>query len=359
MLLIKNGAELNSTDDAGETPLHYAVRNKSLQLVKLLIEHKAPANIKNTDGLTPKDLAVKNNDTRILKYFTEHFTVPLHKAIEAGDIKTVSQLINDGADINAELPAERTSSIFAQGVSATDMLLNDLHKIISMNGLKDRHITPLHRAIRLNRKEIFDLLLKHNADLKKTNTLLQTPLHYAAGWDRPLMAKALIEKGADVNKKDLYRNTPLHFACNNTLGIVQTCVNNGAKTDNKNIYGESPLFNAVSSSTDTRIVEFLLQKGCALKTKDRYNNTLMHKAVAGKNKTMLRYLIGRGININATNSAGETALFVAVAENIRPLVTLLLLNWAKPGIKNNHGQTAIDVARNDLVKRTLLRYKEN
>lgn len=47
MALIKNGANVNSTNNQGNTPLHYAVAYNLSNLTDLLVESGANENIKN------------------------------------------------------------------------------------------------------------------------------------------------------------------------------------------------------------------------------------------------------------------------------------------------------------------------
>lgn len=56
-VLINNGAELNSTQSGGQTPLHHAVGRKSVKLVDTLIEAGADPFLKDLTGRSAADLA--------------------------------------------------------------------------------------------------------------------------------------------------------------------------------------------------------------------------------------------------------------------------------------------------------------
>ncbi len=56
--LIKEGADVNTKDQNGETPLHYAAQNGSTHIAKLLIANSAVVNAKNNNNETPLCCAI-------------------------------------------------------------------------------------------------------------------------------------------------------------------------------------------------------------------------------------------------------------------------------------------------------------
>jgi ankyrin repeat protein len=58
--LVKAGAEPNALDANGSSPLHRAVRNRTLPVVQSLVEHGADPLLRNGSGSTPLHLAVRN-----------------------------------------------------------------------------------------------------------------------------------------------------------------------------------------------------------------------------------------------------------------------------------------------------------
>ena len=55
--LIENGADVNLTDNQGQTPLHYAAANGHIAMAQLLIENGANVNLTDNQGQTPLDYA--------------------------------------------------------------------------------------------------------------------------------------------------------------------------------------------------------------------------------------------------------------------------------------------------------------
>jgi ankyrin repeat protein len=56
-LLLEHGADPNTQDEYGDTPLHWAAFGDNVEVVKLLLEYGADPTVKDKDGRTPLDLA--------------------------------------------------------------------------------------------------------------------------------------------------------------------------------------------------------------------------------------------------------------------------------------------------------------
>lgn len=66
--LLKKGANVNSCDENGNTPLLYAVASDDFDLVKLLVENKADLDLSNNCGETPLDVAQDRCFNKIKDY---------------------------------------------------------------------------------------------------------------------------------------------------------------------------------------------------------------------------------------------------------------------------------------------------
>ncbi|MBP3546584.1 MAG: ankyrin repeat domain-containing protein [Alphaproteobacteria bacterium] len=71
-LLLKNGAEINETDEIGNTALMYAAENGHKEIVKLLLDNGANIKARNEDGDTAKTLALKNKHYDIVDLIFEY-----------------------------------------------------------------------------------------------------------------------------------------------------------------------------------------------------------------------------------------------------------------------------------------------
>ena len=162
-LLLTNGSKVNS--EVGlhvNTPLHFAVRNGDIEIVKMLLDRGADVDAINLYNVTP-----------------------LHIAVESKKVEIVELLLNHGACVNAR---NCNSS------------------------------TPLLLAAKEDSEEIVKLLLKHGADVNSAYTCTSsegyTPLCLAVKGGHEKVVQLLLECGANVDAQDNDGKTVLHFAVN-------------------------------------------------------------------------------------------------------------------------------------------------
>ena len=54
------------------TPLHIAIQNGNIEIIKTLLASGCALDARNADGLTPLDLAIATNNTEIVQLLLEH-----------------------------------------------------------------------------------------------------------------------------------------------------------------------------------------------------------------------------------------------------------------------------------------------
>ncbi len=172
-ILISNGANVNTEDHRGETPLYWGLRLGNKELAERLISNGANINIEDNSGKTP-----------------------LYWVIEGGNKEVVELLILKGAKLN----------------------------------VKDGHgKTPLHWAFEKGHKDICKLLILKGANVNIKDNDGRAPLHWAAYNGYKEIVEILISKGADVNAGDNSGNTPLNRAYEkNHQNVADLLISKGA-----------------------------------------------------------------------------------------------------------------------------------
>jgi ankyrin repeat protein len=205
-LLIAGGANLETRDSWGNTPLHEACTG-CLEIVRLLVAERVDLNAKNEEGETPLHIAAQAEEAygyQIAKILIENGadvnakdkegSTPLDKALE-GNPHTANLLVRHGGTT--------TKTIESIPVAA---ILGDIAKVRSLiaagKDIEEREWgrTALHYAAEMKYREIVRILIAHGAEVNaKTRDFVLTPLHLAAMTGRTDIAELLIAGGADVN----------------------------------------------------------------------------------------------------------------------------------------------------------------
>ncbi|KAJ6255830.1 Tankyrase-1 [Drechslerella dactyloides] len=267
--------EPNILDDDGDTPLQAAYANP--QMVELLLKHGADVMIRGGDNKNALDRAMNTAELRSQDIDLESITVK-------DSIKVIKLLVEAGADINdaSEMP---------------------------------KKLPPLHIAIAIGDLELFNLFMRHNADVTKTDIKSATALHKvfmesstASGEDRFKMAKALVEAGADVNAEDIDSTMPLFVAVSwqNKQG-VKLLLKHGADVLDENLRGVQAIHEAASprSYKDDEaaldIIDMLLAKGADLNATTKSGGTPLMLALEEKYLSLFEALIEKGLEKSGGN----------------------------------------------------------
>ena len=111
LFLLKQGADPDLANQAGDTPLHQAVDSSEPALVKLLLEYRASPNATSADLETPLHRAAYRSDVLIVNTLLSYGAcpnvqnkysgrTPLHYCVIAGSLPCVRLLLRHGADLD-------------------------------------------------------------------------------------------------------------------------------------------------------------------------------------------------------------------------------------------------------------------
>ena len=196
--LLTHGAQGNSYDGQGYTPLITAIRSGSVEGATYLIEHKADANLRDRSGWTPLMWATWGDNPMLVEMLIAHGAkldatdngglTPLAIAAQNAKIKSTRVLLDAGADANAP---------------------------VTKGGY-----TPLMLASRSGSNELATSLIEHGANVNAANLGGVTALMIATAGNRSTLVELLLKAGAAVDARSEDGRTALSIAHSNSNDAV-------------------------------------------------------------------------------------------------------------------------------------------
>jgi len=196
--LLTHGAQGNSYDGEGYTPLITAIRSGSVEGATYLIEHKADANLRDRSGWTPLMWATWGDNPMLVEMLIAHGAkldatdngglTPLAIAAQNAKIKSTRVLLDAGADANAP---------------------------VTKGGY-----TPLMLASRSGSNELATSLIEHGANVNAANLGGVTALMIATAGNRSTLVELLLKAGAAVDARSEDGRTALSIAHSNSNDAV-------------------------------------------------------------------------------------------------------------------------------------------
>lgn len=229
--LAANGADVSASTDQGTTVLRYAMRYEQLEAARVVIE--AGADIDATygeNGRSELGYAVRSRDTTVVEFLLEHGArsdvsgndgwTPVHLAANDGHVDFVRRMLDAGADI--ELPGVN-GTILMEAVHGEHLELVEF--LLRRGALPDtpdeEGWPPLHLATYHGTVQLVRAMLEGGADPNLSSDGVPPPLWNAANRGHAEVLRLLWESDADVNVQ--YRGrTPLAMALRNGHSEIAT-----------------------------------------------------------------------------------------------------------------------------------------
>ena len=257
--LLKQGVDINTVYENGDTGLILSSTNGHLEVVEFLIKSGIDIEAVNQRGKTSLMLASQD-----------------------GNIEIVKLLIKSGADVNAKDENEDTALKWASEYGTLDVL---------------------------------NFLLKSGADVKSKSAY--TALQYAVFGRRADYVKALVDAGVNVNRVPVDESsTPLMWASGEgSFDIVKILVTGGADVNLKIKTGYTALMISSVSiegiGENMDIIRYLVKSGADINVRSNDNTTALMIAAQNGNLAAVSFYISKGTDMNAKNDEGLTALTLA------------------------------------------------
>ena len=284
---VDDGANVNYfsqpfKDATGMTALHAAAQGDHVSIINFLVRHGANVNTVDHNGQTPLSIAtfwnreaavdalladganpnIAETDTSIDARYS-----PLHLAARAGLTRIVTLLLARGASVKqVTLWDHATPLDLAVDASTARVLLDHGARI---SGLAEDGETPLQQqdrelftAILVGDPNLVRATLRRGAHVNIHNNVHRTPLIQAVSQGRPEVVAALLQNGAEVDETDNYlmtNETPLHWAvAKGYYEITEILLANGA---NPNVLGTYRKKSPIQYAEDPKIAALLIKHG--------------------------------------------------------------------------------------------------
>lgn len=241
--LLQAGANINTTDNKGNTALHIAAKLEYPEMLELLLQHPGiDIHKKNQDELTPIMSVIVTDNVQLLQILLQHANIdlnegeitPLITAVQSGSANAVQLLLQQkNVDVNKTMEGV-SPLLFAIADESPEIVRLLLQRAdININSSNGDGVSPLSLAIAYNDSaEILRHLLQcADIDVNAACTDGLTPLQLAISVQSTEKVQLLLQhKHINVNKRDSDGVTPLEFAMlfgNRT--IIRLLRNSGAR----------------------------------------------------------------------------------------------------------------------------------
>lgn len=273
--LLANGANINTLNNRGETPLYCAIyrcwwshADRGFPVIQMLIDRGGDLGGKNLDQLDAGLLvaAVRAHVTKVMTFLVEHGLktedarsrekTALFVAAETGNVEAVEFLIGLGVNIDAPCVPSTFEMVPIEGAAREGHLA-----VVRL--LLEHRAWPgkaLSMAAEGGHLDVVEYLLSRNLDVNDSERSATTPLWYAAQAGHVEIVKVLLEKGADP-AMPCHRGEPITAAAEaGHLDVIRHLLAHGANVDGESRGSATPLWRAAKAG-HKEIVKLLLESG--------------------------------------------------------------------------------------------------
>ncbi|WQF88440.1 Putative ankyrin repeat-containing domain superfamily [Colletotrichum destructivum] len=350
-LLLLFGADANSADKDGITPLFAAVEMNSLEMARTLLKYGADPNLSAGASLES----------------------PLAIAVIDVKVDFVHLLLTYGGDPNHIMANGNTVLIASMNKTTPKKLVDLMLDYGSDPNVKNREgKTALFETIMAARVDLLGALLDHGA-----NPNLPGPKHmlWPATYQAPCL-KVLLARGADSKKAP--GNMELAVSINN-IESVRVLLAAGVSPNIKKDGIYTPLCTSIRDNR-ADILELLLENGAdpnlnsaeypAFKCVTHFRTHFLPRLVAAgndlhnpkgiietavrvNNTEALMWLLDQGVNPNDRGEDGNTPLTTAIRENRAEMLDELLAHGADPSVRGADWPVVMAVQHPAILKKLL------
>lgn len=335
---------ISATDGSGNTALHYAVEWGLKKAALSLIEKGANPEAKNANGETPLFSAAKTNDPAMtalivkggssIKARDNFGSSPLHTAVRWDADASVRELVQLGIDVNAQNVAGKSalSEAVLAGKLSTAKLLIDSGADINASDNTGR--TILMDAIRSRNADVIAMLLSNKANPQIQEINGRNAYHEAVLTGDARIIALVRNAGGKALSRDKNGNTPFSLAFDKSDDLVKTVLGNDRTITDSD--GNTPFHIIVQAKGPLRILSLLASLGYPFDTRNAEGMTPLGYAVENNDENYARILLQNGANpFSSIDKKGRNAATIALASEERILADIAKYAGTKSDIQGN------------------------
>ncbi|XP_027818339.1 ankyrin-1 isoform X10 [Ovis aries] len=341
---------LETTTKKGNTALHIAALAGQDEVVRELVNYGANVNAQSQKGFTPLYMAAQENHLEVVKFLLEN-GANQNVATEDGFTPLAVALQQGHENVVAHLINYGTKGkvrLPALHIAArnddTRTAAVLLQNDPNPDVLSKTGFTPLHIAAHYENLNVAQLLLNRGASVNFTPQNGITPLHIASRRGNVIMVRLLLDRGAQIETRTKDELTPLHCAARNGhLRISEILLDHGAHIQAKTKNGLSPIHMAAQGD-HLDCVRLLLQYNAEIDDITLDHLTPLHVAAHCGHHRVAKVLLDKGAKPNSRALNGFTPLHIACKKNHIRVMELLLKMGASIDAVTESGLTPLHVA---------------
>ncbi|XP_062589127.1 serine/threonine-protein phosphatase 6 regulatory ankyrin repeat subunit B-like [Saccostrea cucullata] len=389
-LLIKEGLDVNSTTNQGETVLHLCCLSGKYKMCTYLV-NKHPDLVKKNDfrgfnvlhsaawggninifkNLMERGLDVKgtsnyghtavhessmNGNFQLCKYLVKNYLElvevidnngesVLHKAAFAGNVDIFKLLVDKRLDITSTTNEGKTVlhlCCMNGNLQMCKYLASNYPCVVNI--IDNDGMTALHCAAFGGNVEIFKFLNQKRLDAENTSDQGKTVVHWCCRKGTLGMCKYLVNNYQHLFEfKDNDGLTVLHDAAwGGDVGIFRFLISNGLDVNSKTNAGKTVLHYCCRNGK-LELCRYLVQIHPELvKCMDSDGRNLLHDAAWGGNVDIFKFLIQIGLDVEITTYIGKTVMHESCLNGKRELFKHLVNNYSGLlKINDNKGESVL------------------
>ncbi|XP_078360679.1 uncharacterized protein LOC144645086 isoform X3 [Oculina patagonica] len=368
-VLIKSGADPDTTKENGERALHLAARCGNLEVVKLLLREDAEVARRCKSGDTPLHFACQNGHYQIVEALVKKVFqvksyllarlivnipnnagetalhsvsgIPPGRANEEDLVNLVQILLEHGANLTFTTYQKKETPLHWCARSGnhkiveaffTSDVIPEYVKLTTINKTSESGASPLMIASQCGMLEVVRTLLRFNARVDVFDEVGGTALHYAASRGHVDVARELLNHKAYVNGRTKIGLTPLHIAAEKGhpefVRVIVTKYN--AIIDPLTVDKKSPLHLAAEMGR-TEVCKVLLDLRADGSVADSKDMIPVHYAALNDRDEIVELFFNvKPDTMTQVNSEGLNALQIASSSgSINVVKKLVELDFAK------------------------------